>query len=64
MHGSDGELLDDSQNETTPRRQSFLEKIFGRKSSSGMWDRPHKDSSTHSTQVYHARVRHRADARN
>ncbi|GMG36779.1 unnamed protein product [Aspergillus oryzae] len=50
MHGSDGELLDDSQNETTPRRQSFLEKIFGRKSSSGMWDRPHKDSSTHSTQ--------------
>ncbi|OOO05908.1 hypothetical protein OAory_01015690 [Aspergillus oryzae] len=36
MHGSDGELLDDSQNETTPRRQSFLEKIFGRKSSSGI----------------------------
>lgn len=35
MHGSDGELLHDSQNEATPRRQSFLEKILGRKVSKG-----------------------------
>ncbi|KAE8383183.1 hypothetical protein BDV26DRAFT_251861 [Aspergillus bertholletiae] len=34
--GSDGELLDDSQNEAAPRRQSFLERIFGRKVSKGI----------------------------
>ncbi|KAB8264007.1 hypothetical protein BDV32DRAFT_91732 [Aspergillus pseudonomiae] len=36
IHGSDGELLDDSQNEAIPRRQSFLEKIFGRRVSKGI----------------------------
>ncbi|OGM50232.1 hypothetical protein ABOM_001157 [Aspergillus bombycis] len=36
IHGSDGELLDESQNEAIPRRQSFLEKIFGRKVSEGI----------------------------
>ncbi|KAB8237700.1 tetratricopeptide repeat protein [Aspergillus alliaceus] len=36
MHDSDGELLDDSQNQTVPRRQSFLEKIFGRKVGKGL----------------------------